>query len=112
MKRSYKLIGVLWDGKTIPQSKPEIKRENLHSTSSTVINLSEIYKMNDKKLMKLKETDYDAIVVDFVPKISIIYMNTFFTKRMLQIVDFFKAGLMCNDEETEKKVNDLLTSFY
>lgn len=110
MKNSYKLIGVFWDRKPIPNSM-----QNVYNYQSIeldkIINLSDILGLKDKELENKDLSGFDYILVDYIPKVKSETLMRFYTKRLLQIQEFLKAKMIADDEDKMKTLEKYL-GFY
>ena len=111
MKNSYKLVGKYWDGKHIPNIKPNIFKYNKNELDR-IKTVSEIFRLKDDELENQKLSEFDFVIVDYIPSINSEVVFRFYTKRLLQIVKYSNSKLVCNDIEKVKKLNEYLDLYY
>lgn len=111
MKKSYKLLGVIWDQIPVTGVKPCIVRYdafiedykedfNLFDTEKykRKINVSEILKIETERTLhniieKLLCCDEVYILLDYIPKYNYDVINEFYQKRIIQIFSYFTEKL-------------------
>ena len=109
MKKSYKLIGVFWDGKPIPTKIPSITYEENITTCDSALRLSKILSLKDSEVETFSMNKYDSIFIDTIPTYSSTVLR-FYTKRLLQIVEYFRLPLKCNNTNDIQLINKSFVS--
>lgn len=112
MKKSYKLIGLFWDGKRIPENKPSVSFLDNTSVPDSIIRLSEVLLLQDPEMADFSGSDCGSLLIDWMPGVTYPPVCNFYTKRLLQITDYFGAKLVCDNEEYITKLNDSISYFY
>ena len=111
MKKSYKLLGVIWDQLPITSSNPCVVEYdsfiedyqadfNLFDveTYKRKINISEILEIEKETALqniikKLSRCDEVYILLDYIPQYSYNAVNEFYQKRIIQIFSYFTKVL-------------------
>lgn len=112
MKRSYKLIGLFWDGKSIPENKPSISFQDHIGVPDSTIRLSEVLLLQDGEMADFSGSDFESLLIDWMPDVKYPPIWNFYIKRLLQIADYLGAKLVCDKEEYILKINDFISYFY
>ena len=110
MKNSYMLYGDFWDGKPIPEKKPELKK-NINVNNS-VISLVELLKNNHPEKI---EDDFEivtGIIIDYVPSCVNKTIIEFFLVRLLQMATYYNAQLYCENDEQIIFLSQWILNYY
>jgi|GEM_PF-3637784 len=109
MKKSYKLIGVFWDGKPLPSKVPSVDYEENIEGSDSALRLSKILSLKDSEIETFNTKKYNSIFIDMLPAYSSIVLK-FYLKRLLQITEYFKLPLKCNNPNDIQLINKSFVS--
>ena len=96
MKKSYKLIGIFWDGKPLPSKVPSVDYEENIESSESALMLSDILSLKDSEIEAFSHEGYESIFIDILPTYSSTVLK-FYSKRLLQIAEYFRLPLKCNN---------------
>lgn len=111
MKKSYKLYGSFWDGRSMPDETVFAQCIETATDCQTSIKLSQVMK-SEQPTVPLTSGGVTNLIVDYVPTTQSIIIWDFFLKRMLQIAEYYHASVTCTDEDYAARINDHLVRFY
>ena len=104
MKKSYKLIGVFWDGKPLPSKVLSVDYEENIATCDSTLKVSKILSLKDSEIETFCHEGYTSIFIDTLPTYSSTVLK-FYSKRLLQITEYFKLPLKCNNTNDIQLIN-------
>lgn len=110
MKKSYKLYGAFWDGKTLPDMQPVICIEDQEMTELRKLKLSTVLKNENPEKIDAG-IEQVGLIIDFIPMNSSSVVWDFYIRRLLQISRYLNAKLICLNKDYESRVNQKLVEF-
>ena len=112
MKNSYKLIGLFWDGKSIPNRKPNVYYEQNYDPNK-MIKLSDILGLKDEDIEStIASNIFKYLYIDYCPEIPYAILSNFYSKRLLQIANYLDLEITCDSEASKEKVLDMIEIHY
>ena len=102
LKSTYKLMGILWDGLSIPDRMPDIFINSIDQTNQAAIGITKLFSANCKEDMDdMLSRERVTLLIDYIPQIRTPAIMDFYAKRILQMVKY----LQMNNVEVKLVVN-------